>query len=50
MQALLVHNPTAGTGSHTAEALLSVLRAAGYTAAYCSIKGDYKRVLKKATA
>jgi len=32
MQALLFHNPTAGTGSLTPEGLLSVLREAGYSA------------------
>jgi diacylglycerol kinase (ATP) len=49
MQALLFHNPTAGTGSHTPEGLLSVLREAGYFADYCSTKGDYKNALEKST-
>jgi len=49
MHALLVHNPTAGTKSLTPEGLLSVLREAGYSANYCSTKGDYKSALKKFT-
>jgi diacylglycerol kinase (ATP) len=49
MQALLFHNPTAGTASHTPEGLLSVLREAGYSADYCSTKGDYKSALAKST-
>jgi diacylglycerol kinase family enzyme len=49
MQALLFHNPTAGTGSITAEGLLSVLREAGYSTNYCSTKDDYKSALEKST-
>jgi diacylglycerol kinase (ATP) len=49
MQALLFHNPTSGTGSLTAEGLLSVLREAGYSADYCSTKDDYKSALEKST-
>ena len=49
MQALLFHNPTAGTGSLTPEGLLSVLRKAGFSADYCSTKDDYKSALEKST-
>jgi diacylglycerol kinase (ATP) len=49
MQALLFHNPTSGTGSHTPEGLLSILREAGYSADYCSTKDDYKSALEKST-
>jgi len=49
MQALLFHNPTAGTGSLTPEGLLSVLREAGFSADYCSTKDDYKSALEKST-
>jgi diacylglycerol kinase (ATP) len=49
MQALLFHNPAAGTGSITAEGLLSVLREAGYSTNYCSTKDDYKSALEKST-
>jgi diacylglycerol kinase (ATP) len=48
MQALLVHNPTAGTGSHSADALTALLREAGYSVSSCSTKNrDYKKALEK---
>jgi diacylglycerol kinase (ATP) len=48
MHALLIHNPTAGTGSHTAETLSAFLKEAGYTVTACSIKeGLYKKCLKE---
>jgi diacylglycerol kinase (ATP) len=40
MRAILLHNPTAGAGSHSRDALLSALRAAGYSSCYCSVKDD----------
>ena len=50
MHALLIHNPTAGTGSHTAQVLSAFLREAGYTVTACSIKqGLYKKCLKDPT-
>jgi diacylglycerol kinase (ATP) len=49
-RALLLHNPTAGTGNHTADALISVVREAGYSVTYCSTKkGAYKGRLKEPT-
>jgi diacylglycerol kinase (ATP) len=48
MHALLIHNPTAGTGSHTAEVLSAFLCEAGYTVTACSTKqGLYKKCLKE---
>jgi diacylglycerol kinase (ATP) len=48
MHALLIHNPTAGTGSHTPEALSAFLKEAGYTVTACSIKqGSCKKCLKE---
>ena len=38
MHAVLVHNPTAGSGSHRAEALTSLLEEAGYSVTACSTK------------
>jgi diacylglycerol kinase family enzyme len=38
MHAVLVHNPTAGSGSHRAEALTSLLKEAGYSVTACSTK------------
>ena len=38
MHAVLVHNPTAGSGSHRAEALTSLLRETGYSVTACSTK------------
>jgi len=40
MRALLVHNPTAGDGEPSAEALLAALERAGFSPAYCSSKAD----------
>jgi diacylglycerol kinase family enzyme len=40
MQALLVHNPTAGTDENSKEALISALKLAGYAVSYHSAKGD----------
>jgi diacylglycerol kinase (ATP) len=46
MRALLVHNPTAGTGSHSADALTALLREAGYSVSSWSTKNrDYKKAL-----
>jgi diacylglycerol kinase (ATP) len=46
MHALLIHNPTAGTGNHTAEILTAFLKEAGYTVTACSTKqGLYKECL-----
>lgn len=36
MRTLLVHNPSAGSGEPTAEALLAAVGQAGFTATYCS--------------
>jgi diacylglycerol kinase (ATP) len=48
MHAVLVHNPTAGSGSHTAEALTALLREAGYSVTACSTKECvYKEALKE---
>jgi diacylglycerol kinase (ATP) len=48
MRALLIHNPTAGTGSHTAETLSAFLQEAGYTVSACSTKeGLFKKCLKE---
>src|SRR6185437_15891095 len=48
MHALLIHNPSAGTGSHTAEILSAFLSDAGYTVTACSTKqGLYKKCLKE---
>lgn len=40
MRALLVHNPTAGNGEPTADALLAALERAGFSPTYCSSKAD----------
>jgi diacylglycerol kinase family enzyme len=40
MRALLVHNPTAGSGRPTGEELLSSLDKAGFSTTYCSTKDD----------
>ena len=46
MRALLMHNPTAGSGRHTREALLSHLDAAGFSTRYVSTDDDdYKAAL-----
>ena len=47
MRAILVHNPTAGTASHTAEQLTTILKEAGYSdVMYCSTKErQHKRAL-----
>lgn len=47
MRAILVHNPTAGTASHTAEQLTAILKEAGYLdVTYCSTKErKHKRAL-----
>jgi diacylglycerol kinase (ATP) len=48
MHALLIHNPTAGTGSHTPETLSAFLKEAGYMVTACSTKeGLYKECLKE---
>ena len=48
MHAVLVHNPTAGSGSHRAEALTSILKEAGYSVTACSTKECvYKEALKE---
>jgi diacylglycerol kinase (ATP) len=46
MHALLVHNPTAGTGSHKTAALTALLEEAGYSVTACSTKEcHYKQAL-----
>jgi diacylglycerol kinase family enzyme len=40
MRALLVHNPTAGSGRPTGEELLAALDAAGFSTTYCSTKSE----------
>ena len=48
MHAVLIHNPTAGTGSHAAEAVLGLLREAGYSVTECSTKERaYKAALRR---
>src|SRR5262245_28982369 len=48
MHALLIHNPTAGTGSHTVETLSAFLSETGYTVSACSTKeGLFKKCLKE---
>jgi diacylglycerol kinase (ATP) len=48
MHALLIHNPTAGTGNHTAEALSTFLQDLGYAVTACSTKqGLYKKCLNE---
>lgn len=48
MRAVVVHNPTAGTGRHTAEALVAAVEAAGYTVTYRSTKdGDFAEPLRE---
>ena len=48
MHAVLVHNPTAGSGSHRSEALTSLLNEAGYSVTACSTKECvYKEALKE---
>ena len=48
MHAVLVHNPTAGSGSHSPEALTSILKEAGYSVTACSTKECvYKEALKE---
>jgi diacylglycerol kinase (ATP) len=50
MRALLLHNPTAGTRAHSAEALSNIVGDAGYSVTYCSTKGgSFKGVLKQRT-
>ena len=46
MRALLVHNPSAGSGRPTGEELLAALDRAGFSATYCSTKnGDLEDAL-----
>jgi diacylglycerol kinase (ATP) len=48
MRALLIHNPTAGTGSHTVETLSAFLSETGYTvSAYSTKEGLFKKCLKE---
>jgi diacylglycerol kinase (ATP) len=48
MHALVIHNPTAGTGNHTAEALSAFLQDLGYAVTACSTKqGLYKKCLNE---
>jgi diacylglycerol kinase family enzyme len=48
MDALLFHNPDAGSGVHSAEALCEMLGRADFDVKYCSTKGpDFKKMLKK---
>jgi diacylglycerol kinase (ATP) len=50
MHAVLIHNPTAGTGSHAAEAVKGLLREAGYSVTECSTKDPrYKEALRRPT-
>jgi diacylglycerol kinase (ATP) len=51
MRALLVHNPSAGSGRPTAEELLALLDEAGHSASYFSSKEDlYKEALARGNA
>jgi diacylglycerol kinase (ATP) len=51
MRALLVHNPTAGSGRHTRDELLGYLGKAGFSARYLSSKEDaYKAALAEGEA
>jgi diacylglycerol kinase family enzyme len=46
MRALLVHNPTAGSGRPTGEELLAALDKVGFSTTYCSTKnGDFEKAL-----
>ena len=46
MRALLMHNPTAGSGRHTRDELLGHLGAAGFSTRYVSTDDDdYKAAL-----
>ena len=46
MRALLVHNPTAGSGRPTGQELLAALDKAGFSTTYCSTKnGDFDEAL-----
>src|SRR5262249_49146877 len=48
MHALLIHNPTAGTGSHAVETLSAFLSETGYEVTACSTKeGHFKKCLKE---
>jgi diacylglycerol kinase (ATP) len=48
MDAILFHNPTAGAGDHSAEALCEMLGRTGLDVTYCSTKGpDFKKMLKE---
>jgi diacylglycerol kinase (ATP) len=49
MRAILIHNPTAGTGSHTTEQLTTILKEAGYSdVTYCSTKErQHKRSVRE---
>ena len=50
MRALLLHNPSAGTGAHSAESLSKAVSKAGYSVTYCPRKeGLYKDALKQDT-
>jgi diacylglycerol kinase family enzyme len=50
MRALLLHNPSAGTGAHSAESLSKAVSKAGYSVTYCPTKeGLYKDALKQDT-
>lgn len=40
MQAILLHNPTAGAGNHSRDALMLALRRAGFSSYYCSVNED----------
>jgi diacylglycerol kinase (ATP) len=48
MDALLFHNPHAGSGDHSKKDMLEVLSSAGFRVTYCSTKGpDFKAMLKE---
>ncbi|EHK56240.1 diacylglycerol/lipid kinase family protein [Allomesorhizobium alhagi] len=48
MDALLFHNPNAGSGDHSRKDMLAALSRAGFRATYCSTKGpDFKDMLKE---
>ena len=50
MRAIVLHNPTAGSGDVAAEDLLAALAAGGIAARYCSTKqGGFKHALRKAS-
>lgn len=50
MDALLFHNPRAGSGDHSKKDMLAVLSSAGLRVTYCSTKGPHFKAMLKETA